>query len=851
MKILAMKALRDLKGSRLRTASIVMAIALSMALGIGLVNATEDVKEMFSQRFEETHYEDFDIQYEMANITGEDIEDIEGVQTAVHRIYLETQAEFDGDVYKTHWISSPYHDEEPYAGVNGVQILDGGYPASADARECMVGNLFADGNDVGPGDTMTVQYHNLTIPLEVSGIISSPEYLYVVDDAGWPQPSLLMPMFTTYEMTIDALGLNDGASNELVVRVTDGYDAAEVKERVEAYLSQRGVVITLSLLGTEELDYQFSNADVEGMGDMGLVFGVIIMGIAAVIIFNSMTRLIATQRPYIGVMSALGGKPGKIVAHYCLFGLFMGLFGALIGVPLGILFSMATVDGFADIMNIPDRVYTIHWIYPLQFTLLGVGIATVAALLGSLRVMKIGPREALTSHYHAQDFSKKPLIERLMERRSGGGRILTRIPVRNLGRQRLRTGMSMIALAVSLVLVFACTAMVFGFDQPLQRNYDEYEKWDVKATLIDMEHEDAVAGKLDELDSEGIRGEPMLDTYMPLEDGDGGGEGGGGDGESDSEVEYVAVQAFQDGSRLRSFHVIEGDKDFDDGVLVGTVLAKHLDIGPGDKVTFVVGNDTVKVKVTGITGELMDSSFLMTLEKAAELFGTGGMVNAIIADMGDNSRDELESSIRERFAIAGFAYTEDVIDGMGAMLEDMEAMLFLFILFGAGVHRPSCHGYTTRSHPGHDRHREHDTASGEPGHRTAPGILRHPGGYGLHGGGPDVLPAGHRPDGIHTGRLHSGDIGADGGGDVVAAHPAHQPVGRDAAEGVRSGARPHRAPADSPVTHDDIDPLAQVFLGAVDLRAVPELGDPAFEERHDIVGELELSLVQPELDHAP
>jgi putative ABC transport system permease protein len=300
-----------------------------------------------------------------------------------------------------------------------------------------------------------------------------------------------------------------------------------------------------------------------------------------------------------------------------------------------------------------------------------VAISTGAAFLGSLRVLKIGPREALTSHYHGQDFTKKPLVERLLERKSGGGRVLTRIPVRNLGRQRLRTGMSMVALAVSLVLVFSCTAMVFGFAQPLRRNYDEYEKWDVKATFVGMEMEGDVEAGLEGVAPLGIYGEPMLDTFMPME--------------RKGELQFVQVQAFQESSRLRDFNVIDGKEDLDRGVLVGTILAKDLDLEPGDKVSFAVGNSTVEVKVVGITGELMDSSFLMTLERAGELFGTGGMVNAIIVDMGHNSRADVESSLREHFAIAGFAYTDDVVDGMGAMLEDMEAMLFLFIFFGIGA----------------------------------------------------------------------------------------------------------------------------------------------------------------------
>ena len=69
-----------------------------------------------------------------------------------------------------------------------------------------------------------------------------------------------------------------------------------------------------------------------------------------------MTRLIATQRPYIGVMGALGGRARKVILHYCLFGLFMGVIGSVLGVLLGIGISKMIIIVFS-----PSKIY-IHTI---------------------------------------------------------------------------------------------------------------------------------------------------------------------------------------------------------------------------------------------------------------------------------------------------------------------------------------------------------------------------------------------------------------------------------------------------------------------------------------------------------
>ena len=265
MLILIKKAARDLMRHKMRTISMILAIALSVGLGIGLVNATMDAFDSFDKRLEVTNYEDIDIRFEMNDIDIDELLDIEGVDHVNGRIFLETQVQVGNERYKTHWISSPYYPGEPYSLINGYQMIDGSYMSSENAREALMGHLFADANGVNEGDMLTVFYNNATIELEVSGIVASPEYIYVVSDEGWPEPSLLLPMFTTYEMTTDALNIEEGNYNELLFKVKDGADREEVKQSIESYLISKGVRITSSLLGTEENDYLFSRADAKGM----------------------------------------------------------------------------------------------------------------------------------------------------------------------------------------------------------------------------------------------------------------------------------------------------------------------------------------------------------------------------------------------------------------------------------------------------------------------------------------------------------------------------------------------------------------------------------------------------------
>lgn len=668
MIILAKKAVRDLRRAKLRTVSIILAIMISVGLGIGLVNATKNAFESFDKRYEVTNYEDIDIHFEMTELNITEIEAIEGVQEALGRLYIPTQVQVGSDRFEARWISAPYYEMKPYSKINGYQLVKGEYVSSPIAQEALAGNLFARENGLEPGDDLSVFYQNISLDLEVAGIAASPEYIYVIGEGGWPQPSLLLPLFTTYEMTIDTLNLKPGTYNELLVKVTNGHDPSEVKQQLETYLSGQGIKITRSLLGTEEADYLFSTVDAGSMGQMGWAFGIVILCVTAVVIYNSMTKLIAAQRPYIGVMGALGGKSKNILLHYCLFGFFMGVLGSLLGIIIGIGLSIVTVHEYAGIIGLVEPDYTIYMIYPIAFSTIGILISTGAAFFGSVRVLKIGPREALTSQYQTQVFSKKPLVERLVDRFGRKKSIMARIPLRNLSRHKVRTCVTVIALAFSLILVFVCLAMALGFSQPLHKNYDEYELWDLKATFSEGMDTDSVTSILDSSAMDGIEGEPHLDNFLPVLHG--------------KDMEFVHIQAFSENSKLRNFNVIEGKKDFGKGILAGSIMASDLDLKVGSKVTFVVGINTTTLTITGITGELLDDSFLMTLEQAKVLFGTENLVNALVVDIGSMSRDSAEALLRENFPIASFSYTEDLIFGMETLLEGMISMFFIFIGFG-------------------------------------------------------------------------------------------------------------------------------------------------------------------------
>jgi len=140
------------------------------------------------------------------------------------------------------------------------------------------------------------------------------------------------------------------------------------------------------------------------------VFGAIMLGIAAIGIFNLLTMAVFERTREIGVLGALGLKPRQVTILFLLEGILIGVAGAVLGAILGTLinslvgyygidYSMYTDMDVADWMAlVPDRIYT--QLVPfkvLQHAFTVAIIAAIAAIFPAMQASRREPAEAL--HY--------------------------------------------------------------------------------------------------------------------------------------------------------------------------------------------------------------------------------------------------------------------------------------------------------------------------------------------------------------------------------------------------------------------------------------------------------------------
>ena len=137
-------------------------------------------------------------------------------------------------------------------------------------------------------------------------------------------------------------------------------------------------------------------------------FGIIMLGIAAIGIFNLLMMAVFERTREIGVLGALGLKPGQVTFLFLLEGIMIGIAGALLGVILGTLINglvgyygidYSQFTDMADWMAlVPERIYSQQVpLRMLQHAITVASIAALASIFPAIQASRQEPAEAL--HY--------------------------------------------------------------------------------------------------------------------------------------------------------------------------------------------------------------------------------------------------------------------------------------------------------------------------------------------------------------------------------------------------------------------------------------------------------------------
>jgi ABC-type lipoprotein release transport system permease subunit len=162
--------------------------------------------------------------------------------------------------------------------------------------------------------------------------------------------------------------------------------------------------LTPGLKGAEISTWQTSfpelNTAVNAKGGVMNVFSVIILLIAGIGILNLLLMAVFERRREIGLLGALGMKPGQISILFILEGVMMGVIGVLVGVGLGLLVNTAFARVGFDYSSFTDVAEYTALISGRVYSTLGLeklGLRVITALVITILASFYPAREAARS----------------------------------------------------------------------------------------------------------------------------------------------------------------------------------------------------------------------------------------------------------------------------------------------------------------------------------------------------------------------------------------------------------------------------------------------------------------------
>ncbi|NHJ46577.1 MAG: ABC transporter permease [Asgard group archaeon] len=708
MKIMSKKIFREIWRSKFRSASIVILVAFTVAFLGGMrasypmILATYDLNRdtynvadgrfSFNQPIHENNATA--LATNSSFLSNAKINRIEG------RVIFYSDITYNNEKFQAVIIGVEYPNkvnqlfiEEASEDITDVnQIIDSN-------ASCLVETHFAGrvvkliGQDVQLEDQITINFAGLPIDFTVKGIAQDTDYMYVVDESSL---MILMGELAVVWINLETIQhyLFGGLPliNQILYTVEERFDngmTLEAADELSGFFVQNNIdANNLKFeIHDETADYKMFTSDAGALDKMGTIFGIIGMIICSVVILNTLSKLVNSQRKNIGLFFTMGSRRRTILTHYLIITLLLAFIGVLLGIPLGYALSY----GMSKIVN---RLYGTHefafYLPPNEF-LIGaastLGICLIASFISAWPITNVTPREAMTATFTRIKTKGKSIAEKLLGWIPLFKPLHMTVPLREIFMQKRKTIITIFALTTSMIFLVDSLAMEYNMFDTMNSNFSKFNTYDVR---IQLEAPDSIEKINDFINNSTVsinqditESEVFINLFTKIT-------------HKDEFVSWTQLSCYQENSTMRNYNVVKGlAKEKEDltssEVLLGNAIAGKYDILLDDNITIgILGNYTVKV--TGLVGELVDYSILWTYEafqqsNITDYFGLPkGWVNGILLTVKeDTNLTALRLTFENEFNVGQWTEAETALKSTRSLMEAMMGVMLLFLVIGIAI----------------------------------------------------------------------------------------------------------------------------------------------------------------------
>jgi putative ABC transport system permease protein len=541
---------------------------------------------------------------------------------------------------------------DPGALLNRVHLRVGRGLAPGARGEALVSEAFAEANGLEPGDALVLVVNGRWQRVRIAGIALSPEFVISIPPGG------LLPddrHFGVVWMERDALEAAfdmEGAFDELSVRLAPGASEPEVIAGIDRILAPYG---GLGAYGRDlQISHRFIANEIEELRTTAILAPALFLAVAAFLLAVAMSRMVAAERPQIGMLKAIGYSSAAVGAHYARLVLLVAAAGAAVGSALGDLIGRGLAVNYQAFFRFP----WISYAPAPDIMALGAAIALAAALAGAAgavrRAARLPPAEAMRPE-------PPPPFRATALERLGLGWFLSpaaRMAFRNVARRPVRALLSTLGLASAVAVLVTGAFSMDAMDFMMELAFARAQRQDATVTFT----QPVSAPAVDELRA--IPGllqvEPFRAVPVTLRNG--------------HRSYRTALTGVPPGADLQRIVGVDGRVEPVPaaGLVLSEQLARILDVGAGDTVRVEVleGRRPARVlRVAGTVEDVFGVSATISLPALDRLLGDRALSGAWI-ETDPRRAEAVYAALRERPKVAGVTLRTSVLEAFDEMVAE-------------------------------------------------------------------------------------------------------------------------------------------------------------------------------------
>jgi putative ABC transport system permease protein len=394
VRALDRKLLRDLRQIWAQTLAIALVLGCGIMLMVGAQGTQRSLEQTRAAYYERFRFADIFAQASRApRALLAEIGAIDGVARAEGRITFNAVLDIAGmDEPATAQVLSLPADGVPV--LNVPLLRTGRMPDPDRPEEVLINEPFGEAHDLVPGSQFAGVFDGQLRELTVTGWVLSPEFVYTL------APGAVMPddrrfglIWMSEAAAASASGMQ-AAVNDIALTLTRDADARAVIAALDRLLDPYGG--TGAYGRDRQGSHSFLDSELEQLGGLARFMPPVFLIVAAFLVNMVLGRLIAIERPQIGLMRAVGYTRAEVAAHYLKLAALIGVLGVVIGWLAGWWIGNAMLALYGEFFRFPFLLRDPSAAAVAVSAALGLAAVLLGAMRAVLAALRLPPAEAMS-----------------------------------------------------------------------------------------------------------------------------------------------------------------------------------------------------------------------------------------------------------------------------------------------------------------------------------------------------------------------------------------------------------------------------------------------------------------------